>query len=197
HNTSIAGTFGAVAAISSLLKFNKEQIINALGIALSFTGGTFAFLHSGSDIKRLHPGIASSNGIVAIELSKYGISGPEKILERKFGFLDIFSNKQVNKQEVEELFNDSLEIFNVYIKAYPCCRQLDSSINAARKIRNKALKISLNEIKRIEVRTHYLAAEHNQKECNSLLDAQMSIPYAIAISLIDDVIKTKSFEISR
>src|SRR5699024_9883822 len=85
---------------------------------------------------------------------------------------------------------------DAYIKTYPCCRQLDSTINAIKKIKSRAL-INPSDIKRIEVRTHYLAAEHNQKNCTNFIDAQMSIPYAIAVSIIDEVITPESFHINR
>src|SRR5699024_2092217 len=112
HNTTVAGIFGAVGVVSSLLKLNKEQIIGALGNALSFTSGTFAFLHSGSDIKRLHPGIAAFNGITATELAKHEILGPENIFERNFGLFDVFSNRKFNKSENEKSWDEPLGIFD-------------------------------------------------------------------------------------
>lgn len=197
HNTSIAGIFGATAAVCYLLNLDNKQIAGALGNALSFTGGTFAFLNSGSDIKRLHPGIASMNGIIAAEMAKSGIIGPDSVFERRFGLFDVFINGNFNEDLINQPLGDNFEILNMYIKSYPCCRQLDAVIGAIIQLKEDYPQLELSDITRIEVGVHHLATQHDQKECNNLLDAQLSIPFAVAIALLDSAITIKSFNINR
>lgn len=76
HTTAIAGIFGSVSASAILLDLNKEQIINALGLAGSFASGINEFLSNGSNSKVLHIANAIKNGIMVAHFAKNNMSGP-------------------------------------------------------------------------------------------------------------------------
>ena len=56
HSTGTCGVFGATIAAARLRRLDAETAAHALGIALSFASGTWAFLGDGAMSKRLHPG---------------------------------------------------------------------------------------------------------------------------------------------
>ncbi|ARK29973.1 MmgE/PrpD family protein [Halalkalibacter krulwichiae] len=196
HNTSVAGIFGVTAAISHLLEFNFDETVGALGNAASFAGGTFAFLGSGSEVKRLHPGIAARDGIIAAELSKRKLYGPSDIFEKEGGVFDVFAGGQINNELAELPIGRSFEILNIYIKPYPCCRHLHVVIDAIKEIQEQH-HISPTEIKKVKIGVNKVTSFHSHKECNSLLDLQMSIPFVAAVALLGEEITVDSFNLER
>jgi 2-methylcitrate dehydratase PrpD len=196
HNTPVAGVFGAAAAVSYLLGLTKEQVIGAFGNASSFAGGTFAFLGSGSEIKRLHPGIAARDGIIAAEMASLNLLGPSAIFEKAGGVFDIFARGKINVGLAGTPIGQDLAFMNVYIKPYPCCRHLHVVIDAIKRLK-ETHRLSWDQIDKIKVGVNRVASRHGHHLCKSLLDAQMSIPYAVAAMLLDDRITVKSFHIER
>ena len=192
HNTSVAGIFGAVAVAGSLYGLQKEEIQNAFGIAGSLTGGIFAFLGTGSEVKRIHPGQAARDGIIAVELTRKGLTGPKAVLEGENGLFQAFADGKVS---VERMFKDiggKYEIMNIYFKLYPCCRHLHSSIDAVYELKTN-LQIQPQDINEIRVGVNRIAYLHRHKDCQTLLDAQMSLPYALAAAIYHPVLEIKHF----
>ncbi|KAI7691408.1 hypothetical protein KC353_g19063, partial [Hortaea werneckii] len=56
HNTSVAGIFGAIATLSSLLHLTRTETLAAFGLAGSRAAGSMQYLANGAWNKRLHPG---------------------------------------------------------------------------------------------------------------------------------------------
>src|SRR5207237_1383606 len=63
HPTGAVAVFGAAMAAGKLRGLKAQQLAHALGIAASSAGGLFAFVNGGGDIKRLHAGHASREGL--------------------------------------------------------------------------------------------------------------------------------------
>jgi 2-methylcitrate dehydratase PrpD len=97
HPTSAVGPFGAAMATARLRGLNKEQRANALGIAASSAAGLFAFVAGGGDIKRLHAGHASREGIQAALLAEQGTEGPPNVVEGRDGFMQAFAFGRIDK----------------------------------------------------------------------------------------------------
>lgn len=196
HNTPVAGIFGAVSAVSYLLNLDKNHIIGALGSAISFAGGTFTFLGSGSEIKRLHPGIAARDAIISAELAKNNFLGPNKVFERENGAFQVFARGQINQQFIGFQLGETFEFMNLYFKPYPCCRHLHVIIDAVQKLKQEQL-YSIDKIESIHIGVNKVTSYHNHKQIESLLDAQMSIPYVTAVALLDKQVTVQSFNIKR
>ena len=71
HAPGLTGTFGAAVAAGRLLGFNDTKMVNALGIAASYSGGLIEFsrCQEGAMIKRLHLGKAGEGGVTAALLA--------------------------------------------------------------------------------------------------------------------------------
>jgi 2-methylcitrate dehydratase PrpD len=91
HPTGAVGVLGAVMAAGKLRALSKVQLANALGIAASSAAGLFAFVNGGADIKRLHAGHASREGLQAALLAQQGIEGPPDVIEARDGFMQAFA----------------------------------------------------------------------------------------------------------
>ena len=92
HAPGLTGTFGAAVAAGRLLSLNEKQLVNALGIAGSYSGGLIEFsrCQEGAMIKRLHLGKAAEGGVTAAQLAHRGFAGPEERARRQVWFLPDF-----------------------------------------------------------------------------------------------------------
>src|SRR5918996_2092246 len=79
HAPGLTGTFGAAVAAGRLLGLDEKQMVHALGIAGSYSGGLMEFsrCREGAMIKRLHLGKAADGGVTAASLARRGFAGPE------------------------------------------------------------------------------------------------------------------------
>jgi len=178
HTTATTGCFGAAAAVSSLLNLDADQTAHALGLAGTQAGGLFEFLEKGSMSKRFHPGRAAMAGIVAARAADAGIDGPDTIVEGEAGFARAFTD-EYDLSPVESL-GDPFEMSRRYLKPYPCCRHLHGPIDAAKELLSQGL--DADTIAGVRVESYENAAYHDSVEVENFLDAQMSLPYALAVT---------------
>jgi len=196
HNTPITGVFGASAGVSKLLGNDEEQTLFAIGMAGSFAGGLFEFLGEGADIKRIHPGKAARDGVLCAELGKRRITGPMHVLEGKNGFFKAFVENKVNWERLILGLGQRYEIEDAYYKPYPCCRHLHPIMDGIVTLKQKH-RIDPAQVERIDAGSYSVGARHNHTSWQQLLDAQMSMPVAAALALIEDDVTSPSFKPGR
>jgi 2-methylcitrate dehydratase PrpD len=188
HPTGTCGTFGATAAVSKILGLTKQQMLNALGLAGSQAAGSMEFLTQGAWSKRMHPGWAAHNGIIASLLAKNGFTGPSSIIEGRFGFLHAYSDN-ANPEKVIDGLGDDFEILKCSIKPHACCRYMQSSIDAILKIINEN-KIKPDDVEKItlgilQAGYSIIASPMDSKRNpQTVYEAQFSMPYGAAIAIL-------------
>lgn len=184
HSTSTCGGFGAAAAVGRLLNLSPERLRWSLGLAGSNAGGTWAFIPEGAMSKRVHPGFAAQSGVVSAFLAASGISGPESIFETPWGgFFPTYVGDEAQPAKAVDGLGTDFRIRLVGIKPYAACRGAHSAIEAALALRNEE-GVRSEVVKRITVRgskTHY--KQLRKQDVRTILDAQFSLPYAIAVAL--------------
>ena len=192
HNTAINGVFGCALGVGKLLELDRQQMTWALGLAGSFAGGLFEFLAQGSEVKRLHPGKCAHDGVLVANLAKLGIDGPVTGIEGDNGYFKAFSGGHADAQSVLSELGQMYELLNTYVKPYPCCRHLHAPMDAVLALKHSNA-INPETIERVVVQTNRNASKHGHQQRQTLLDAQMSIPYAIAVALLFDDIGLTAF----
>ena len=65
------------------------------------SAGLFAFVNGGADIKRLHAGHASREGIQAALLAELGVQGPPNVVEARDGFMQAFAFGRSDKARAD------------------------------------------------------------------------------------------------
>jgi 2-methylcitrate dehydratase PrpD len=196
HNTPVTGVLGAAAGVSRLIGNDEEQTLYAIGLAGSFAGGLFEFLGEGADVKRIHPGKAARDGILCAELGKRGVTGPMHVLEGKHGFFKAFVDGQVNWLRLMQGLGMRYEIEDAYFKPYPCCRHLHPIMDGIVMLKHKH-QVNPAQVERIEAGSYAVGARHNHTSWEALLDAQMSMPCAAALALIEEDVTSPSFKPGR
>ena len=92
HPTAVLGAVASTLAVSVVLKLEKHQIVNALGIAGSMAGGIIEYLAEGAWTKRLHAGWAAHCGLHAARIAREGFTGPRTVFEGKHGLFYAFAH---------------------------------------------------------------------------------------------------------
>src|SRR5712691_12054330 len=209
HPAAACGVFGAVMAAGKLRGLSAGQLANALGIAASSAAGLFAFVNGGADIKRLHAGHASREGLQAALLAEQGVEGPPDVIEARDGFMQAFAFGRADKAALASEASGQRGHFisaravilppaapygitDCYIKPYPCCRHIQPAVEALTGLLDDE-KIATEEVQRIDVATYRIAAEHAETGWDDFASAQLSFPYLIGVALKFRGIKLEHF----
>ncbi|WP_108646823.1 MmgE/PrpD family protein [Polynucleobacter rarus] len=195
QSTSTCGVLGAAVAAAKLLHWQQsreiqiEKIAQTLGIASSFTGGLVQFFHSGSTVKRLHAAQASSSGVRAALLVEAGFSGPMDILEGKDGFAKAYADESDLAKAFAGL-GQTFVVHEVSIKPHACSARVLSAIEAAKLITEEMTQdqlttpLSCSDIVGITLGIpKVIQGRLTKNEPTDLQAAQMSAPFAVALSL--------------
>jgi 2-methylcitrate dehydratase PrpD len=194
HPTGAAGVLGGAMAVGKLRGLSPVQLADALGIAASSAAGLFAFVNGGADIKRLHAGHASREGMQAALLAEQGVQGPPGVIEARDGFMQAFAYGRTDKARAIELPPDvPFGITDAYIKPYACCRHIQPAVEALSHLLD-AQGIAADEVERVEAQTYRIAAEHAQTGWDDFASAQLSFPYLMALALRYRGIKLEHFD---
>jgi 2-methylcitrate dehydratase PrpD len=193
HPTSAVGPLGTAVAIAKIKGLNAQQIADALGIAASAAAGLFAFVNGGADIKRLHAGHASREGIQAALLAELGVQGPPNVVEARDGFMQAFAFGRADKARPIALPPSApFGITDCYIKPYACCRHIQPAVEALFGLMNDE-KIDANDIAKVDVETYRIAAEHAHTGWDDYASAQLSFPYLMGLAARFRGIKVEHF----
>jgi 2-methylcitrate dehydratase PrpD len=182
HTTSTCGVFGAAAACGKLLRLERKQIIDALGLAGAQSCGLMEF-YGTSMQKRFNPGPAARGGVVSALLAKRGFTGADTILEGNRGFFRAYSDRVTPANLLDGLGKD----FPIYVeyKPYSCARPIHNAIDAALELRKK-YGIDPRKIRGITVsRQARWAGFHDIKKPRTYHEAQVSLPFSVAVSLVE------------
>ena len=187
HPTPTCGVFGASVTAAKLLRLTEEQMLSAVGIAGSMAAGSLEFLADGTWTKRLHPGLAAQNGILAANLAAEGFLAPGTILEGRDGFLSAYS-RQPKPELITQDLGEDFEILHTSIKPHACCRYMQAPIDGLINLANEH-DIHPDQIERVEVAVLEagwgLVCEPGARKYSpgNVVDAQFSMPFGAAIAL--------------
>ena len=198
HAPGLTGTFGAAVAAGRLIGLNERGMINALGIAGSYSGGLLEFSHcqEGAMVKRLHLGKAAEGGVTAALLAARGFAGPESVLEGKFGFCRTFSDSP-NLSRLTHRLGQEFETRNICIKRCACHINAHAPIEALQKLREE-IRFNPEDVREVVVAgIEKLVTHHAIYQPKDLMMAQYSIPFCIALSLYFDPTDPECFDEKR
>ena len=223
HPAAAVGVFGSVMAAGKLRGLSAGQLANALGIAASSAAGLFAFVNGGADIKRLHAGHASREGLQAALLAEQGVEGPPDVIEARDGFMQAFAFGRTDKARAALASEASGQRGHSISARAGHSPEPGSSARAislppavpfgitdcyikpypcCRHIQPavEALigllndeGIASDEVQRIDVATYRIAAEHAETGWDDFASAQLSFAYLIGLGLRFRGIKFEHF----
>jgi 2-methylcitrate dehydratase PrpD len=182
HTTPTCGIFGATIASARLLGLSAEQMVSALGLAGAQSGGLME-MYGPSMQKRFNPGPASRSGVTASLMAQLGFTGAATIFEGERGFLKAFTDNNQPAELVKDL--DKPYVLEIEFKPYSCARPIHNAIDCALDIRRKHSP-DLDRVKRIRMARHPdWALYHQNAHPTTYHEAQVSLPYSVAVALTD------------
>ncbi len=182
HTTPTCGTFGATVAAARLHRLTAAQLVSALGMAGSSAAGLME-MYGPSMQKRFNPGPAARSGVTASTMAGLGFTGAATIFEGERGFLRTFTDRHDAAQLVADL--DQPYLLEIEFKPYSCARPIHNAIDCALDIRRRHAP-ALESIRSIEMARHPdWAHYHQNKRPKTYHEAQVSLPYAVAVALTD------------
>lgn len=182
HTTPTTGVFGATIAAAKLQGLEIGQIVSALGLAGASASGLME-MYGPSMQKRFNPGPAARNGVTAATMAGLGFTGAATIFEGERGFLAAFTDKSDPAQLVADL--DRPYQLDIEFKPYSCARPIHNAIDCALDIRRKH-NPDLSRIKSMHMARHPdWALYHLNKRPQTYHEAQVSLPYSVAVALTD------------
>lgn len=186
--TSVLGPIGASAAAAVLLGLDEERVSHALGIAIAGTGGQKACF--GTDAKPWLAGRAAEAGIMAALIAAAGITGPACIFEHRAGFSALFSAGNFDPEPISSMGRRwKLITPGIDVKRIPVCLASHAAVDAVCElVADSSLRCS--DIDKIvcDVPPRVVASLTYDRPTTAQ-QAQFSMPFAIAASLIYGTIK--------
>jgi 2-methylcitrate dehydratase PrpD len=187
----------AAAAIRGM---SEDQAVSALGIAGSQASGLLEFLSDGSTVKALHPGWAAHTGIAAVALSEAGMTGPETILEGRFGFLASFARDRDASGRLAGHLDNLGQVWHLpdaAFKLFPCCHYIHPFLEAMQALIDGGLSLP-----KIEAITCYVPPPEAPLICEpwqrrqhpaSGYDGKWGLAYCLAALLVDGRVDVATF----
>jgi 2-methylcitrate dehydratase PrpD len=192
HPTGLIGAFGCTLAAARILGLDADQATMAQGITLSMASGSLEFLEDGSWTKRMHPGWAGVVGITAATLAKQGFVGPRGAYDGRFGLYASHLGKYFEQADLglaNENLGRSWQINEVAVKPIPACHFTHAAADAAALL-HREHGLAAKDIRCVRVlvpqevvKTVCEPVANKRNPANSY-DAQFSMPYIVATSLL-------------
>jgi len=196
------GAFSTSIAISKLLKLSKDKIIHAINLA-GITAGALRETRVGEVSLWKACAFANSckNGIFATYAAREGMTGPAAMFEGEKGFMKIVSGSFA-LPELGGEHDVPFKILDSYIKPHPLEYHAQSAVEAAfdirQQIRTAYGDFPIQDVESIEVGSFDVAIEiigrDPEKWCPKTREtADHSLPYCVALALVDGKISPQSF----
>lgn len=185
HTPPAAGPFGAAITTGLIIGLSPKKLVNAMGIAGSFSGGLLEYTQSGGSVKRIHNAIPTTAGIRAAYFASEGMTGPATILEGKRGFCKVFSDCSEPERITAKLGKEYL-IDGLALKAYNCCYFIHAPLEAFLMLCDNH-NLQAEDIEKVKVGVSEYSLTHVGQipEPQDLLGAQFSLHFTLSLSLFN------------
>jgi 2-methylcitrate dehydratase PrpD len=181
HATGTLGTFGAAAACAHLMGLDREQWLNAMGIAGAQAAGLKSMF--GTMCKPLHAGKAAQNGLAAATLAFRGFTSNPEVLETSQGFAATQTTTPSPEAALAGL-GEHYAVRDVLFKYHAACYGTHETIEAILRLKAKE-GVSADDVRGIELtvpRGHLSMC--NIQEPSTPLEGKFSLRFTAALALV-------------
>ncbi len=192
HSPGVVGPFGTAVVVGRMFGVDAKQMANAFGIAGSLSSGLMEFSRTGGMVKRLHLGRAAEGGFMAAVLARDGYTGPEGVLDGKFGFLNVFCSGGDPARLTKDL-GSTWHVMKTKIKRYACHSTAQVPVTLALDLKARH-RISGDDVAGIAIAaSEKTVMQHVILEPKDLTMMQYSVPFCAAIALYRDPLDPQIF----
>jgi 2-methylcitrate dehydratase PrpD len=186
HGPGTNASFGGASGAGKALGLDAGGLVNALGIAGSHAGGLLEFSKEGAMTKRIHVGRGGQMGLESALLAERGFTGPSTVLEGDRGFLRVYSPSP-RPELLTEGLGEGYILLEMTVKAYACHASFHPVIEGICRFKesNQYDPARLDAVK--VVGTGRMVHRHGDRGPTSILGAQYSLPFSVAVALCRDI----------
>ncbi|MDQ7849515.1 MAG: hypothetical protein RB148_04475, partial [Armatimonadota bacterium] len=125
------------------------------------------------------------SAILAARLAQRGFTGPAQIFDGTMGFWEMGAAATPRIAHLTDRLGETYLLEEVQFKPYPACRFLHPVLDGIRNL--LAIGVRGEAVRGVEVRGFSLLQDeyHNISRPRSPTDAQFSVPYTVAVMLLD------------
>ncbi|AMN44376.1 MmgE/PrpD family protein [Rhodoplanes sp. Z2-YC6860] len=188
HNQGTTGVFVAAAAAARILRLDAGQTTHAFGIAGSQAAGLMA-VQNGAMTKSFHCGRAAQGGVYAAQLAQLGYTGIADVLDGSYGtFFSAFLDDWSAPAMCEGL-SSHWHMLRTGFKPAPAANGSITGMTAIDTIMREQ-GLSAADIERITAYVsdntlHHCGWPYEPDRVQSVLTAQMSLRYGLAVMALD------------
>lgn len=191
HTTGTIGTFGAAAAVATVLKLNREQFADAIGTAGTFSAALQQAFRTQTQSKPLHAGHAAEAGALAALGAAEGVSGAHDILEGPAGFGAAMS-VDPNWAAATDGLGSRYNITAMTFKNHGCCGHSFAPIDAALVLQREH-RFTPDDIEKITVSTYKASVDITGRwDVETPFDGRFSTPYTVASAMVHGSVRLDS-----
>jgi 2-methylcitrate dehydratase PrpD len=189
HVTATTGPVGGAVGVGTLIGLRPDQLANAIGIALTHSGGFTAML--GSMSKAYHCGKAAEAGVRAALLAEAGFDSAPEPLTHPQGYLHVAASDRAAHRLTDRLGERWLLLENGY-KPYASGVVTHPIIDAM--VAFRADGISPEDIEQIEAFVNpFVLQVTGQREPRTGLEGKFSAYHCAAVGLLDGAAGKRQF----
>ncbi|MEE4210087.1 MAG: MmgE/PrpD family protein [Parvularcula sp.] len=188
-----AGIFGSALGISYLRGFTEEQTRDALGYALALCSGTMQAHVEGKPALPVQIGNAAHGAVMAADLAKHGLSGPQDSLEGAFGYFALFEEETDVAAAIEGR-QGRWRITEVSHKPFPTGRAAHGGLVLLRTLRERIENVE--DIEKVCVTAPPLIPRLVERSAFSAMKAnhaRLCFPYLGAVMLKEGAVTLNDF----
>jgi 2-methylcitrate dehydratase PrpD len=190
HTTGTIGTFGAAAAVASVLGLNAVQTAHALASSGTMAAALQQAFRSDAMSKPLHAGHAAEAGALAAMGAAHGLTGALDVLEGVAGFGAAMSTGADWSRATDGL-GERYNITAMTFKNHGCCGHAFASIDAALALRPR---FELEDIARVRIGTYKVALEvTGRHQVSTPFEGRFSTPFTVASALVHGSVRLNGF----
>lgn len=180
--------FGAAAAAGKILGLDKEQTLNAMGIAGYIAPvapqGKWNRTPNPPMTKYCMVGWVARAAVTAASLAELGYTGDQTVLDGEFGFWKYYLPQKWTPEVLLEGLGLQWYVPKAFYKPYPCCREWHTLLDCFTHIieTNALAPEDIEEVRLYTRKETFDWPILASKDIRSQTGSEMSAPYAIAVA---------------
>ena len=185
--STLLGVFSAAGSGGRIIGLNREQLVNAFGIAGMHSGGTMELAYGvGSDLRGMYSAFSTKGAVLSALMAQKGITGTRSVFEGKAGlFATCFDGKYDRAKMLAGLGRD-YSGGSILYKPWPSCGVSHTYIHATiQMMKQHALTMRDVEVIRVHVgdfANRMCLPLEGRRKPSTLVDAKFSVPFCVALA---------------
>ncbi len=195
--TGLIGAIAGAAAGARVRGLSVDETVSAIALAANTASGLNEWPHTGGSEMFFHPGFAARNAITSVLLAKFGARCSETAIDGPGGLLAGYRAAPEARHWLDDFYGAN-EILEVYHKPVPACNYAQTPAQAALDVARR-LHAPIESIRAIRVKSFPAAIDYpgcdHAGPFASILQAKMSMQFAIATALVTGTVAEDSFRV--